>query len=210
MNGNRFLDLLELRHHVIINLKTSGGIQKQNVVSVLLRMCKSCLCNVYRAFGIPHFKNRNANLFSVYLKLPDCTGTINVKRCQKGLLSLQLQLACKLGCGGCFTGALKTCHHDHRDRFARLECNLRGLRAHQADHLFIDDLDNLLCRVQSVHHLGSDCPLLNGCNELLHDAEVDVRLQKRHLHFLQRLLDILLRQLSLPAELGKCPIQFLR
>ena len=58
-----------------------------------------------------------------------------------------------------FTCSLKTHHHNDRLLASRLEFNLRCLRAHQIHQLVIHDLDHHLSRIQSAHHILSDCTL---------------------------------------------------
>ena len=59
--------------------------------------------------------------------------------------------------------------------FPRLKLNLCCLRAHQLHHLFIYNLNDHLPRIQSVHHILSDCAFLHIFYKLLYDFEVNIR-----------------------------------
>ena len=54
-----------------------------------------------------------------------------------------------------------------------------GLAAEDADQFLVDDLDDLLCRVQRGVDLCALRPLADVADELLDDVEVDVRLEQR-------------------------------
>jgi hypothetical protein len=62
----------------------------------------------------------------------------------------------------------------------------------EGDHAVMDDLDELLARVDRAEH-GLALRVLDGAvDEPPHDAKVNVGLEKRHLDFLDGLLDIFL------------------
>ena len=86
---------------------------------------------------------------------------------------------------------------------AWLQLELRCLASHQVRHLFVDDLDDHLRRIEAVHHFLADRSLLHGADELLDHLEVDVRLQEGHLDFAHGGLDIRLSEPALSAELSE-------
>ena len=60
-----------------------------------------------------------------------------------------------------------------------------------------------MSRIQSVHHVLSDCTLLQPLYKLLYDFKVYIRLQKCHLHFFQCRLDIVFRQTTFASKILK-------
>ncbi len=65
---------------------------------------------------------------------------------------------------------------------------------HQGGQLLVDDLDDLLARIELLVQLLADRPLLDGARELLDDLEVDVRLEQRETDLADRLGDVLFGQ----------------
>ena len=190
-------------------MKTSGCIQNDNIVSVLLRIGNRLSGDLHRLVIRSHGKDIHFLLLSVDLQLFDCRRSVNITGNQQGFLSLGFQLSGKLCRRRRLTGTLKTRHHDYRDRFAGLHGNFRGLASHQGDHLFVYDLDDHLPRIQSVHNVLTDSALLHRLDELLYHLEVDIRLQKCHLYFLERRLDVFLCKPSLAAQVFKHSLKFI-
>ena len=142
------------------------------------------LGNVHRRIFISHGKDFHALLFTVDLQLFNGCRTVHIAGDQKRFFALLLELSCQLGGGRRLTCSLKTRHHDDCDLLAGAKRDLRRLGTHECGHLLIYDLDDHLSRVQAVHHVGADCPLLHGFRELLNDFKIYICLQKRHLDFL--------------------------
>ena len=189
-------------------MKTTGGVDDEHIVFILSGMLHSSLCYINRLVLITHGEYFHALLLSVDLQLFNCSRTIHIAGTEKCFFAPALKLTGKLGCGRCLTSTLKTDHHDNGQLLARTECNLRRLGAHETNHLLINDLDDHLARIQSIHHVLSDGSLLHILDELLYHTEVYIRFQKRHLDFLQRSLDIILCQSSLAAQVLKYILQF--
>ena len=62
-----FLDADDLVHHLFVNMKSSGGIKDDNVVSVLGGVCHSSLGNLHRINIRAHGKHLYAKLLTIYL-----------------------------------------------------------------------------------------------------------------------------------------------
>ena len=180
----RVLDLLELCHHILIDMETSRRIQDHQIVSIFLCMLQRSLCDIRRLVVLSHGENFHALLLSVDLQLFDGRRTVHVTGYQQWLFALQLVFPGKLCRGRGLTCSLKTCHHDHRNGASRLQCDLCRLRSHQTDQFFVDDLDHHLPRIQSVHHVLSDGPLLDAPYKVLDHLKVDVSRQKSSLDLL--------------------------
>ena len=123
-------DILKLCHHVFINMQTSCSIENHYVMTVLLCVFNSSLCDIYRAVIISHSKYINLLLFSIDLQLFDCCRSINIAGYQQGFLTLQFQLSCNLRSCGRLTGTLQTTHHNGGNCLTRLHLNLGRLGSH--------------------------------------------------------------------------------
>ena len=62
------------------------------------------------------------------------------------------------------------------------------------------DLDDLLTGGEALGHLGADRTLLDPCDEVLDNNEVDVRLEKRDPDLAQRTVHIVFGKADLAAE----------
>jgi hypothetical protein len=105
--------------------------------------------------------------------LPGC----GVKTSTPGV-ALALEPAAELS-GQCrLTGALETGQHDDRRRGLG-HPDAAGLPAEDADELLVDDLDDLLRRVQRTGHLGAGRALLDRRDERADHRQRDVGLEQR-------------------------------
>ena len=168
------------------------------------------LRDIRRLVLISHGEYFYALLLSVDLQLLNGCRTIHIAGGKQCLLALGFELASNLRRGCCLTCTLETNHHNDCQLLTRTKCNLRCLRSHETNHLFVDDLDYHLPRVEATHHILPDCSLLHILDELLYHSEVDIRFKKSHLNFLQRSLDIILSQSALAAQVLKYVLQFFR
>ena len=76
-------------------------------------------------------------------------------------------------------------HHDAGGIAAGLELGV-GI-AKQRDQFIVNDLHDLLARLNAGQHLIAEGFLLHASEEFLSHLEVDVRLQQRHTHLAQGL-----------------------
>ena len=194
MHFHSFFDLLKFPHHVLVNVKTSRCIQDHKIVVIFHCMFQRCLRYICRPVVLSHGKYFHSLLFPVDLQLLNCCRTVYITGYKQRFLSFQLKLPCKLCCGRRLTGTLKSCHHDDCDRLSRLQGNLRRLGTHQLYKLLVYDLDHHLTRVQTVHHILPDRPLLYIIYKTFDHFKVYICLQERHLDFLQCCFDIVLCQ----------------
>jgi hypothetical protein len=71
-------------------------------------------------------------------------------------------------------------------------------------------LDHLLVRRKLQHHLAANGLLPDVGEQLVRNAHVDVAFEQRLANLRQRCVQVLLGQLSLPAQVLECPLQLLR
>ena len=90
--------------------------------------------------------------------------------------------------------------HQHHGRRLRGKLHARRVLAENLDQFVAHDLDDLLARRQRGQHFLPDRLGANLVDQLLDDFEVDVGLEQRQPNLAQRLVDVLLGELGLPAE----------
>jgi hypothetical protein len=99
--------------------------------------------------------------------------------------------------------------HEHDRRRARREGEPRRRAAHQRRQLLVDDLDDLLARIQLALDLRAEGPLLDPARELLDDLEVDVGLEEREADLAHGPVDVVLGQGPALAHAGQGILQSL-
>ena len=116
---------------------------------------------------------------------------------------LLAQVAGELAAGGGLARALEAGHEDHRRARLAREDEVAAGAAHQLGQLLVDELHDLLARVQRLEHLGAERALLHRGGELLDDLEVDVGLEQRQADLAHGLVDVVLGQLAARADVGE-------
>ena len=203
MNIELILNLSKLIHHILIYMQTSGSIQDHNIEVVLKCIIIGFGGNLRRLNITASLEDLNSYLLSTYNQLLNCSGSVYVTGNQKRFFTFLLKSTRKLSRGSCFTGTLKTAHHNDGYCLTGLELNLCGITAHKSGKLFINYLDNHLARIQSVHYILTDSSLFHLLNKLLNNPEVYISLKQCHLDILNRNMYIFLSQTSLALKLLK-------
>jgi hypothetical protein len=78
-----------------------------------------------------------------------------------------------------------------------------GLPAEDLDELLVDDLDDLLGRIEGLVDLGAECPLADRTDEALDDRQRHVGVEQRHADVAQRRVDVVLGQPTLAPEVAE-------
>ena len=208
MHSDAVLDLGEFLHHSLIDLQASCGIQDDDVFSLFAGIAHCGVGDTGGLLSIFEGKNIHSLFLTVDLQLLNSRGPVDVQCHQKGLASFGFELPGQLGGCGRFTCALAACHHNHCRASAGLQRNLSHFRAHEAGHLFIDDLDDHLGGIESAHDIRADRAFLYGGDKVLYDFEIDIGLEQGHLDLSHSRPDVRLRQTSLAAETTEHLIQF--
>ena len=81
------------------------------------------------------------------------------------------------------------------------------MAAQRLDQLVADDLDHLLGGRKRGQHFFALGLFLDGLDELLDDAEMDVGLEQRHANLAQRGIHIFGRQFAFAAQVFEDPLQ---
>jgi DNA-binding response OmpR family regulator len=139
-------------------------------------------------------------------KLLDGCGTVNICCNQEWAVPSFFIDTCQLARSCCLSRSLQTGQHDHGGGCG-WETDLAVRGPHQIRELLLDNLDELLTRLDSLQHFLSGRLLLDAGKEVLYDLKRDVRLEQRHADLSQSLVDVgfgdLLLQADLVADIGE-------
>ena len=135
------------------------------------------------------------------LELIDRSRTINVGADHHDLLFFAFpEQPCKLGDTGRLARPLQTRHQNHGRRLGG-EIELFVLLTHQADQFIVDDLYQDLTRCQAAQHVFTQGPDAHLVDEILDHRQRDIGLQQGHAHLAQSILDVVLADPALAANL---------
>jgi hypothetical protein len=121
-------------------------------------------------------------------------------------VALALQPAAQLAGQRRLTGTLETGQHDHGRRLLR-QPDPAGLAAEDLDELLVDDLDDLLGRVQRLRDVGTAGAFLDGVDEGADDRQRDVGLQQRDADLARGGIDVGVGQPALAPQAGEDLVQ---
>ena len=122
-------------------------------------------------------EHRDAGALAHDLQLADRTGTLQVAGHQQRCITLPPKPFGQFSGERRLAGTLQARQHDHRGRGLG-ERQRPGLAAEDADELLVDDLDDLLGRVQRTGDLCALGALLDAGDEGTYDRKRDIRLQQ--------------------------------
>ena len=105
-----------------------------------------------------------------HLQLHHSTGALQVAGHQQRGVTLAAQPLGELARQRRLTGTLQAGEHDHRRRSLG-EGKPAGLPAEDPDEFVVDDLDDLLSRVQGAGDLGAPGALFDAADELPHHRQ---------------------------------------
>ncbi len=114
-------------------------------------------------------------------------------------MALALEPDAELSGEGRLTRTLKTGQHDDGGRGLR-EPQAPGLATEDGDELLVDDLDDLLGRIQRLGDLDATRPLLHVGDEGPDDGQRDIRFQQGDTDLASRGVDVRLGQAALAPE----------
>jgi hypothetical protein len=118
-----------------------------------------------------------------------------------------LQPASELGRRGGLARALQARHQDHARQLRRERERARLGAAQHLDHLVPHDAQHRLVRGQALQDLLAHRAGPHALDELLGDAEVDVRFEQCEADLAQRGIDLGLAEDTLPAEGPEYPLE---
>ena len=185
---------------VLVDVQPAGRVEDDDVLAAVLRGLDPFLDDLDRILRVLAV-DRDLDLAAELLELVDRGGALQVGRDERRLLPLLAQQQRELGRGGRLAGALQAGQQDHGRRLAEREPRVAG--AHQRGQLLVDDLHDLLARVEALQDVLADRALLDLGDEVLDDLEVDVGLEQREPDLAHRLRERLLVEAALAAEVAE-------
>ena len=189
-------------------MKTAGGIQEDEIIAVFLGIFDGGFGDVHR-IGLPHLEHRDPQLRTHGLQLIDGSGTVDITGRQQRVFALLFHISGQFRTVGGLAGALQAHQHHEAGRLRR-DVDLLIVRAHEGHELFVDDLDDLLRRVQRFQDIRAHGPFRHVLGKVLDDFIADVRFQKCQTHFPHRFLDVGIGQPALASQLFKSLGQLVR
>ena len=157
---DRVPDVGGLLHHLLVDAQAAGGVDDHDVVQLVLRLGDAEVGRLDRiadAAARERREHRDARPLAEDLELLDGVRPLEVGRDQQRGVALRLQPERQLA-GQCrLTRALQTGQHDHRRRHLG-EAQPPRLAAEDLDQFLVNDLDDLLRRVERLGDLGSAGP----------------------------------------------------
>jgi hypothetical protein len=200
-------DVRGLRHHLGVDAQPAGGVDDDDVAGgppgVLDRVAghRDRVADAVAGLRRVHL---DAGPLAEHLELVDRVRPLQVGRDQHGLMSLGLQPPGQLAGQGGLAGALEPGEHDHRRRLLG-EPQPAGLAAEHGDQFLVDDLDDLLGRVERLGDLGAERPGLEVGDEGLDHGQRDVGLEQGQPDLAGGGVDVGVGQPTLAPELGEDP-----
>jgi hypothetical protein len=194
---HRVTDVAQLVHQLGVDLQTARGVDDDDVAAE----ARGFFERVARdRDGIARLRvERHVDTTGEHAQLLDRGRALEVGTDEQRLQPLGFQEPRELACGGRLSGALQAGEHEHGRRLGAHR-QLAGLAAERLDQLVVDDLDELLRRVQVLRQLRADGLLLDALDERPHDADVHVGFEERHADLTRDLVDVLLAEASARAE----------
>ncbi len=144
-------------------------------------------------------EDRNAGTLADHLELCDGIGALQVAGHQHGAVALRLEVLGELAGQRGLAGTLETGQHDDGGAGLR-EADPAGFAAQDLDELLVDDLDDLLARVQRCGDFRAEGPLADPAGEFADHRNGDVGVQEGAPDFADRGVNVRLGQAALATE----------
>ena len=201
-DGHQFL------HQRLIDMQPAGGIQEHQILTVAFGIFDAVLGDLHRV-SLSLLEHRQSQLTAHRFQLLDGRRTVHVAGHQQGIFTLAFHISCQFCAVGGLTCALQAHQHHNAWRFTG-DIQFLAVTAHQGDQLFVDDLNDHLCRIQAFQNICAHCPFGDALDKVFHDFEVHVRLQQGQLDFPHGLFHICLFQPAFSGQLFKSRGEFFR
>ncbi|MCY1219796.1 hypothetical protein D9M72_317860 [compost metagenome] len=197
------MHLLDLVHHLGVDVQAARGVDDDHVDELQLGFANRRLGDIHRLLAGIGGEEGDADVIGQGFQLFDGRRAVDVRgNHQHRLLLALLEEARQLAHGGGLARALQAGHQDHRRRRGVQRQVLVG-GAHQLHQFGLDDLHEGLARGQALGNLGTDRPILDFGDEVLHHRQGDVGLEQGHAHLAQGVLDVVLGQFGLAGDMAQ-------
>ena len=192
--------LSDLIHHVVVDVQATRRVDDQYVDVRSTRLFESALCDGRRHLCGVARTEPCADFAGQSLQLQDRSRPMHVDADQHDRLRLLFDEPTRqLGCRRRFARALQAGQHDH-DRRLCFQVELDRLRSQESDQLGLNNLDQRLARREALANFLANSPFADSLDERLYDRQSDIRLEERHAHLAQGVLDVGLSQSALAAD----------
>src|SRR4051794_14150894 len=190
------LDLRELVHELLVDVQAPGRVHDQDVALLGSGAAERPFRDVDGVASRALLVDGRADLAAHLHKLVDGRRPVDVTGGEGHVEPVLLaQVASELAAGGRLARALQARHEDDRGRL-RGENEVAAGAAHELGELLVDQLHDLLPRVERLAHIRSERPFLHRRGEVLDHVEVDVGLEQRQPYLAHRLVDVVLGQVA--------------
>ena len=194
-------------HQRLVNLQPAGRVENERVAVVLPGEIQR-LAGDFQNIRFPfERKDGHLDLPAQGFQLLHGRRAVDVRRHQQRLARLLLQPAGQLGAGGRLARAVQARQHQAARIAAQRQPRVG--RAEQLDQFVMDNLDDLLSRLDALHHLLSERLGLDLLDEIARHLEIDIGVQQRHAHLAQGVAGVGLGNLAQPAEVAEGVLQLL-
>ena len=190
-------DLANLGHEFLVDRQTAGGVNNDDVAAGVLGLDHGGTRHRYRVTGFT--EDRHTYLGAECAELLDGCGSLQVGADEKRIAALALEPQGEFAGVGGFTCTLQAGHKHDGGWLGRIG-DLHRLATKCGDEFFVNDLDDLLCRVQRLVNGGAHSALAHTVSKSFNDRDVDVGFEQRDANLAQRLVDIFLAELALAAQ----------
>ena len=188
-------DFGHLGHQAFVEGDAAGGVEDQDIEALQLRRRQGASGDLDRALARHDRQGGDLDLLTQLGQLLHGRRTTRVQRGHHDLLAVELgQTQRQLGRGRGLARALQAGHQDHGRRRGVQVDRRRLVAAQHLDQTVIDDLDDLIGRLDRADDLFARGLLGGEGDEVLDDGQGDVGLEQGHAHFAHRRIDIRLGQ----------------
>src|SRR6266567_685797 len=198
-------DACGLAHHLLVDAEAPGGVDDHDVVQPVPGLVQRAARDVDR---ISHPVARrggehgHGRLLTEYLQLLHGVGPLQVGSDEQRGVALLAEPQRELRRQRGLAGALQASQHDH-SRWLLGEAQPPGLAAEDLDELLVNDLDDLLGRVQRRGHLFAGRALLDPGDEGPDHWPGDIRLKQRDPYLAAGGVDVGGGKPAVPAQRGE-------
>ena len=203
------LDLLKLRHQVVVNLRPPRRVHNGPCGANLPGSLHSLSRHLWSGPRCPLLVHLHVDLPAQRLKLIDSRRTVQVGRYQHRKLARLLQVPRQLRGRRRLAGTVQPDHQDHRRR-GRPRHDLALTAVEDGRKLLVRDLDHLLARTQALEHVLRQRPLAYLPDKRPRHPEVYIRLEQRHANLPQRRVNVALSQPPLVPKPVEDSVQLFR
>ena len=202
IGARRIANRARFAHKVFVDAQPAGRVNDDRVELLLLREFDAVFRNgdgVALSVARLGRKDCHASLFGHNGQLSDGVGALQVTRDEHWGVPLGLEVTPQLSREGRFSRTLEAREHDDRRRgFGELQ--LGRFASQDSDEFVVDNLNDLLGRIESFVDIVRQRALANRRREILDDLEGDVCFEERPANLTDGSVNVRRAQLAFRAQ----------